>query len=113
MRIIRPRPLISPEINVHILRDSEDVYSVLPCITGLAPINRIDNIDIVTKIKYDSDYVRNISFKTDIEAITKVIKREDIREGTCKDKFNVVIIDKNAHELVGQENMNIGENACV
>lgn len=117
MSIIGPRPLIPSEVNVHILRDSEDVYSVLPGITGLAQINGRDNIDIVTKVKYDSDYVRNISFKTDIEilfkTVIKVLKREDIREGTCKDKVNVVIIDKNTHELEGQENMNIGENACV
>lgn len=73
MSIIGPRPLIPEEEEIHKLRKERGIYSIKPGITGLAQINGRDLLSIEDKVRFDTIYLKNISFKTDLLIIIKSI----------------------------------------
>ncbi len=91
MSFIGPRPLIPEEIGIHELRTEAGVYKVRPGMTGLAQVSGRDNITHEEKVKYDIEYVENMSVHYDIIIIIKtlkaVLKGENVVEGEgCDEK---------------------------
>lgn len=88
MSLIGPRPLISDEYEMHMMRTQFGVYNIRPGITGLAQINGRDLMDANEKIHWDMKYVREFGFKTDwnilITTIPRVLKKDGIIEGCAK-----------------------------
>ena len=86
MSFIGPRPLISDEYEMHIMRMRFGVYATRPGITGLAQINGRDNVTPVEKIHYVVQYIRDFGFRTDakilLSTIPKVLNKEDIKDGS-------------------------------
>lgn len=86
MSFVGPRPLIPEEKGIHELRLACGVYKVCPGMTGLAQISGRDMISHEEKVKFDKEYVENISVIYDIKIIIKtiktVIKGENIAEGS-------------------------------
>lgn len=84
MSIIGPRPLIPDEVLVHQLRQANDVYLVKPGLTGLAQVNGRDFLDVEEKVKFDTEYLHNMSFKLDfkifIKSIGVVFKRQGLKD---------------------------------
>ncbi|MFD2587078.1 sugar transferase [Croceitalea marina] len=72
MSIIGPRPLM---INYLPYYSSEEKkrHEVLPGITGLAQINGRNTIDWDNKLKYDCQYVKNLSFINDLKILWKTV----------------------------------------
>lgn len=85
MSLIGPRPIIPEEIEVYELRKKHNVYAIVPGITGLAQVNGRDFLDPEKKVKYDTDYLKNISFKMDLsiflKSIVVVFSHADFFEG--------------------------------
>ena len=85
MSIIGPRPVLWKESELINERDKYGANDVLPGLTGLAQINGRDKIGNAEKAKIDGEYVKNISFKLDVEiflkTIPKVLKHEGVVEG--------------------------------
>ncbi len=85
MSFIGPRPLIPEESDIHEERMKRSVYLLRPGISGLAQINGRDRVDADTKVKYDEEYLRNISFCLDAKIVFRtffgVLKGNDIVEG--------------------------------
>ena len=85
MSFVGPRPLIPQEKGIHELRLACGVYSVCPGMTGLAQISGRDMISHEEKVKFDKEYVDNISVLYDLKIIAKtvktVIKGENVVEG--------------------------------
>ena len=73
MSLIGPRPIIPEEVEVYQLRKKNNVYAIVPGITGLAQVNGRDFLDPERKVKYDTDYLKNISLKMDLSIIFKSI----------------------------------------
>lgn len=80
MSIVGPRPLLVRDM-VFMTEIQRKRHSVRQGLTGLAQVNGRNNIIWEEKIKYDLNYVENISFINDVKIILKtvikVFKRED------------------------------------
>lgn len=81
MSIIGPRPLIADEVFIHKLREKNGIYMIRPGITGLAQVNGRDFLEAEDKVRFDTAYLHNMSFKLDviifIKSIIVVFKQED------------------------------------
>lgn len=88
MSLIGPRPLISDEYEMHIMRARFGVYNIRPGITGLAQVNGRDLMEAEEKIHWDVRYLREFSLKTDLKVllttIPRVLKKEGVNEGSFK-----------------------------
>lgn len=73
MSIIGPRPLIPTEVAINKKRHELKVDEILPGITGLAQINGRDRIDDRTKLSYDLQYYRELSFVLDVKILFKTV----------------------------------------
>lgn len=80
MSIVGPRPLLVRDM-VFMTEIQRKRHSVRQGLAGLAQVNGRNNITWEEKIKYDLNYVENISFINDVKIILKtvikVFKRED------------------------------------
>lgn len=85
MSLIGPRPLL-PQYLPYYTKNEKKRHSVKPGITGLAQVSGRNNINWDTKLKYDADYVDNLSFKMDFnilrKTIYKVISSKDVAVDT-------------------------------
>ena len=85
MSIIGPRPALWNQYDLIEERDKYNVNIIKPGLTGWAQVNGRDELPIPIKVKYDSEYIKKISFLFDIKiffrTIIKVFKHEGIVEG--------------------------------
>lgn len=84
MSIVGPRPLL-PEYLPYYYEEERHRHDVRPGLTGLAQINGRNMLSWEDRFAYDVRYVRNITFKKDVEiiwkTIFKVIQKSDIALG--------------------------------
>lgn len=84
MAIVGPRPLLV-EYLPYYTEEEKHRHDVRPGLTGLAQVNRRNAISWEEKLKYDTEYIKKISFYSDLKiifkTIKKTIKREDILMG--------------------------------
>ncbi len=88
MSIVGPRPIIPEEEELHKLRNQHLVYSIKPGITGLAQVNGRDLLTTEKKVRFDEEYLKNLSLRIDLyilfRSIVVVFKRADFFEGRIK-----------------------------
>lgn len=88
MSLVGPRPLISDEYEMHVMRMRFGVYTTRPGITGLAQINGRDMIAQAQKIRLDVKYLQVFGFLTDVKilllTVPKVLRREGFKESCGK-----------------------------
>ena len=81
MSLVGPRPLLPEYLPVYSLEQNKR-HMVLPGITGLAQIKGRNNINWITKFKYDVWYVKHKNFYLDLKimilTIKPIVKRENI-----------------------------------
>ena len=84
MAIVGPRPLLV-EYLPYYTEEEKHRHDVRPGLTGLAQVNGRNEISWEEKLKYDTEYIKEISFYSDLEiifkTIKKTIKRKDIKMG--------------------------------
>ena len=84
MAIVGPRPLLV-EYLPYYPEEEKHRHDVRPGLTGLAQVNGRNAISWEEKLKYDTEYIKKISFYSDLKiifkTIKKTIKREDILMG--------------------------------
>ena len=82
MSLIGPRPLIPKEKDMDYLRKYNGIYQLRPGITGLAQIRGRDLMEIDQKIHLDCEYLRGLSFKTDLKIFFQtflvVFRKDDV-----------------------------------
>ncbi|MCL2322509.1 MAG: sugar transferase [Oscillospiraceae bacterium] len=90
MSFVGPRPVIESEKELIEKRIESGVYSLLPGLTGLAQINGRDKVSVIEKVKYDKEYLDNISPWLDIKimfsTIFKLFQTEDKLEEKDQDE---------------------------
>lgn len=84
MAIVGPRPLLV-EYLPYYTEEEKHRHDVRLGLTGLAQVNGRNAISWEEKLKYDTEYIKKISFYSDLKiifkTIKKTIKREDILMG--------------------------------
>lgn len=84
MAIVGPRPLLV-EYLPYYTEEEKHRHDVRPGLTGLAQVNGRNAISWEEKLKYDTEYIKEISFYSDLKiifkTIKKTIKRKDIKMG--------------------------------
>ena len=85
MSIVGPRPLLV-EYLPYYTEEERKRHDVRPGLTGWAQVNGRNAIDWDTKLGFDVEYIKNITFKNDMKilfmTVGKVFKRADILVGT-------------------------------
>ena len=85
MSIVGPRPALYNQYDLIAAREKAGVNAVRPGITGLAQISGRDELPIPVKVRYDREYVENLSLKMDARCffgtIVSVLRAEGVREG--------------------------------
>ena len=85
MSIVGPRPALYNQDDLIAAREKAGVDAVRPGITGLVQINGRDELPIPVKVRYDREYVENLSLKMDARCffgtIWSVLRAEGVREG--------------------------------
>ena len=66
MAVIGPRPSLPNQYDLNALRDQNGASKVRPGLTGLAQISGRDELEISVKAALDGEYVKKISFLTDV-----------------------------------------------
>ena len=93
MSIVGPRPALYNQDDLIAAREKAGVDAVRPGITGLAQINGRDELPIPVKVRYDREYVENLSLKMDARCffgtIVSVLRAEGVREGGTGGKKGV------------------------
>lgn len=89
LSLVGPRPLIPQETLAHELRTQAGVYQLRPGITGWAQINGRDCLSDEEKVAFDSEYLQNVGFRTDLKilwrTVGKTCRGEDIHDGESAD----------------------------
>ncbi len=84
MAIVGPRPLLV-EYLPYYTEEEKHRHDVRPGLTGLAQVNGRNEISWEEKLKYDTEYIKEISFYSDLKiifkTIKKTIKRKDVKMG--------------------------------
>lgn len=83
MSLVGPRPQLVRDM-VFMTPKQRERHSVLPGLTGLAQVNGRNSISWEDKLKWDLQYIRHISFRTDVvilaKTIIKVLRRSGIQQ---------------------------------
>lgn len=84
MSLIGPRPLLVSYLDCYNEAERSRL-SIRPGITGLAGVNGRNNISWYDKMRYDIEYVNNLSFALDVSIVFKTVHRVIAREGISKE----------------------------
>ncbi|AZU64491.1 sugar transferase [Neobacillus mesonae] len=85
MSIIGPRPCLWNQFDLIAERDKYGANNVYPGLTGWAQINGRDELPIDIKASLDGEYVKNLSFASDVKCffgtIASILKHDGVVEG--------------------------------
>ena len=81
MSIVGPRPALLDQTNVIYQRRRLGVHVLKPGITGLAQVNGRDEISDSEKVKYDEEYLQNLSLAIDVKIIISTVFNVFQRKG--------------------------------
>jgi lipopolysaccharide/colanic/teichoic acid biosynthesis glycosyltransferase len=90
MSLIGPRPLLVQYLPYYTTTEKKR-HSVKPGITGLAQVNGRNQISWDIKLKFDIDYVENLTFKTDLNILIKTFYKVIASKDVAVDNTNVEI----------------------
>ena len=88
MSLIGPRPLLVQYLPYYTITEKKR-HSVKPGITGLAQVNGRNQISWDVKLKFDVDYVENLTFKTDLNILIKTFYKVIASKDVAVDNTNV------------------------
>ena len=88
MSLIGPRPLLVQYLPYYTTTEKKR-HSVKPGITGLAQVNGRNQISWDVKLKFDVDYVENLTFKTDLNILIKTFYKVIASKDVAVDNTNV------------------------
>jgi O-antigen biosynthesis protein WbqP len=82
MSFVGPRPALFNQQDLISLRTQQNVYTLLPGLTGWAQVNGRDELPIPQKVKLDAEYLTRHGFWFDIKILwmtfLKVIQRDGV-----------------------------------
>ena len=82
MSFVGPRPALFNQIDLVDLRTQYGIQCLVPGLTGWAQINGRDDISILEKVKYDFEYLKQISLNFDLKILAltflKVLSLEGV-----------------------------------
>lgn len=86
MSIVGPRPLLVQYLPYY-TEEERHRHDIRPGLTGLAQINGRNYVEWDQRLQYDIEYIKQISFLSDIQIICKTIVKVFSREDVAVDSF--------------------------
>lgn len=84
MSLVGPRPALYNQYDLIAERDKYGANDIRPGLTGLAQIRGRDELEIAVKARYDGEYVKTLSVKTDLRILLRtavsVFRHEGVRD---------------------------------
>ena len=74
MSIVGPRPGLPSQTDLHEARRTNGAMALRPGITGHAQVNSYDGMSVEAKAGMDGEYVRELSFWTDVKIIILTVR---------------------------------------
>jgi O-antigen biosynthesis protein WbqP len=71
MSLVGPRPALYTQHELTAMRKQLGVLRVRPGLTGIAQVSGREDLDIVSKVQLDADYVRRMSPRLDLEIVLR------------------------------------------
>ena len=84
MSLVGPRPLLPEYLDLY-NEEQRKRHIVKPGITGWAQVNGRNALSWEKKFEYDCDYVKNITFMSDVFIVFSTFKKVFVREGISSD----------------------------
>ena len=88
MSIVGPRPALYNQYDLIAAREAAGVNAVRPGITGWAQINGRDELPVAEKVRFDREYVENLSLRMDMRcffgSFIAVLRADGVREGSSE-----------------------------
>ena len=81
MSFVGPRPALFNQNDLIVLRTQHGVHTLTPGLTGWAQINGRDELSIVDKVKFDTQYLSQHSLAMDIAILWKTAARVSQSDG--------------------------------
>jgi len=81
MSMVGPRPALFNQDDLIELRAETGVSRLVPGLTGLAQINGRDELPLPQKVKFDVEYMKNISLFTDLKILGRTFSNVFIGDG--------------------------------
>jgi len=82
MSFVGPRPALFNQDDLIKLRNQKNLSELVPGLTGWAQVNGRDDLSIEEKVRYEEEYLNNMSFIFDLKilwlTILKVLKKQDV-----------------------------------
>jgi O-antigen biosynthesis protein WbqP len=82
MSVVGPRPALFNQDDLVALRTERGMHRLAPGLTGWAQVNGRDELPIPVKVGLDAEYLRDISFTTDLKILAmtflKVLRRDGV-----------------------------------
>jgi O-antigen biosynthesis protein WbqP len=69
MSFVGPRPALFNQHDLVTMRTSNGVHTLLPGLTGWAQVNGRDELDVMNKVQFDTEYLARRSITFDIQII--------------------------------------------
>jgi O-antigen biosynthesis protein WbqP len=82
MSFVGPRPALYNQHDLIAMRTHHGVHTLTPGLTGLAQVNGRDELSIPEKVAFDTHYLRNCSFRLDINILAATFLQVVCRKGT-------------------------------
>ena len=83
LSFVGPRPALFNQEDLIKLRTERGIHLLMPGLTGWAQVNGRDQLEIPDKVRFDSEYRENRSFKFALQiigmTIEKVLRCEDVK----------------------------------
>ena len=84
MSIVGPRPALYNQYDLIAKRDEVGANVIHPGLTGWAQVNGRDELPIDVKVKFDAEYVRQMSFSFDLQCILRTFKSVSTADGVME-----------------------------
>lgn len=81
MSLVGPRPALFNQYDLVELRTKAGVHKLKPGLTGRAQVRGRDDLSIEDKVRYDQEYLENISLLFDLKILLLTIRNVIQREG--------------------------------
>ena len=88
MALVGPRPALWNQYDLIAERDRYGANAVRPGLTGWAQVNGRDELSIDVKVRYDGEYVQNMSLLFDIKCLVRTVSRVARGSGVVEGEQN-------------------------
>jgi len=81
MSFVGPRPALYNQYDLIALRTEKGVHQLVPGLTGWAQVNGRDELPLIMKVQFDTEYLRRRSLLFDLKILWLTFLKVFMRDG--------------------------------